>query len=90
MIIQNEVSSNAAIITPIPVLTCESKNDTKEVSREVKGVHLTGAFINLNIYKQTEGFYLPYYQTTFDYDYSSYGSLLVFTLTILNKFNFKQ
>lgn len=29
-------------------------------------------------------------EKTFDYDYSSYGSLLVFTLTILNKFNFKD
>ena len=69
MIIQKEISDDVAVITPIPVLTCESKNDTKEISREVKGAKLTGAFINLHIYKQTEGFYLPYYQTTFDYDY---------------------
>ena len=94
MIIQNEFSDKTAVITPIPVLTCESKNDTKEAYRKVKGVHLTGAFINMNIYKQTEGFYLPYYQTTFDYDYCLQTRLLGYDVMlaqnlVLRKQNYK-
>ena len=95
MIIQKEISDDVAVITPIPVLTCESKNDTKEISREVKGAKLTGAFINLHIYKQTEGFYLPYYQTTFDYDYCltvrhmGYKVILMNNLILRNR-NYKM
>lgn len=95
MIIQEEINEAAAVITPIPVLTCEAKSDTKEVSREVKGANLTGAFINLNIYKQTDGFYLPYYQTTFDYDYCltvrqmGYKVILMNNLILRNR-NFKM
>ena len=95
MIIQNEFDEKTAVITPIPVLTCESKNDTKEAYRKVKGVHLTGAFINMNIYKQTEGFYLPYYQTTFDYDYclnvrqKGYNVILMNNLVLRNR-NYKM
>lgn len=95
MIIQKEISDKVAVVTPIPVLTCESKNDTKETSRLVKGIHLTGAFINVNIYKQTEGFYLPYYQTTFDYDYCltvrqmGYQIMLMNNLVLKNR-NFKM
>jgi rhamnosyltransferase len=95
MIIQNEIKEDVAVITPIPVLTCESKNDTKEPSREIKGAKLTGAFININIYKQTDGFYLPYYQTTFDYDYCltvrqmGYKVLLMNNLILRNR-NFKM
>jgi rhamnosyltransferase len=94
IIIQKEIDDNVAVVSPIPVLTCESKNDTKENSREVRGVHLTGTFININIYKQTEGFYLPYYQTTFDYDYCltvrqmGYKVLLMNNLILRNR-NFK-
>ncbi len=95
MIIQEEINETAAVITPIPVLTCEAKSDTKEVSREVKGANLTGAFINLNIYKKTDGFYLPYYQTTFDYDYCltvrqmGYKVMLMNNLILRNR-NFKM
>ena len=95
MIIQKEIKEDVAVVTPIPVLTCESKNDTKEQSREVKGSKLTGAFININIYKQTDGFYLPYYQTTFDYDYCltvrqmGYKVILMNNLILRNR-NFKM
>lgn len=90
----DEFSDKTAIITPIPVYTCESKNDTKEEKRTIKGCNLTGAFINLHIYKQTEGFYTPYYQTTFDYDYClmvrqmGYDVVLMNNLVLRNK-NYK-
>lgn len=68
-IIENAYGDNVAVVTPLPVFTCESKNDTSEEYRDVLGAHLVGTFINVHIYKNSEGFYEPYYQTTFDYDY---------------------
>lgn len=68
-IINNEFGNDIAVVTPLPVLTCEEKTDTQQVFRDVLGAHLVGSFINVDIYKNSEGFYEPYYQTTFDYDY---------------------
>lgn len=68
-IIQNEYGKNVAVVTPMPVYTCEEKNDVAQIHRDILGAHLVGTFINVHIYKQSDGFYEPYYQTTFDYDY---------------------
>ncbi|MBQ2891599.1 MAG: hypothetical protein IJE45_01745 [Bacilli bacterium] len=68
-IMMGEFSEKDAVITPMPVYTCEENKSSSDIKRNIKGSHLTGAFINLHIYNKTPGFYEPYYQTTFDYDY---------------------
>ncbi len=94
-IIFGEFSNNDAVITPQPVFTCEEPTSSKDEKRTIKGCHLVGTFINLHIYKQTTGFYEPYYQTTFDYDYClmvrkmGYNVVLMNNLVLKNR-NFKQ
>ena len=93
-LIYEEIDRNVAVITPQPVYTCESKNDCADETRLIKGCKLIGTFINLDIYKQTSGFYEPYYQTTFYYDYClmvrkmGYSVLLYNNLVLRNK-NYK-
>lgn len=94
-LILGEIEENNAVISPMPIYTCEERADLKEESRTIKGAHLIGTFINKHIYFQTEGFYEPYYQTTFDYDYClmvrqmGYNILLMNNLVLRNR-NFTQ
>lgn len=89
-IVLKQLPDDAAVITPIPVLTCESKNDIKQEYREIKGCHLTGTFINVDIYKQTPGIYEGYYQTTFDYDYCLSARKQGFKIILLNNLILKN
>ena len=57
------------VLSPYPKYTCELFNPSTEEMREVKGVHLVGAFINVKDYLESNGFDEIYYQTGFDYDY---------------------
>lgn len=90
-ILLNEVEDGVAVISPMPVYTCIDKNDTQVESRLVRGCHLVGTIIDVNIYKTTPGFYEPYYRTTFDYDYclmvreKGYKVLLYNNLVLRNK-----
>lgn len=61
--------SKIAILTPMPLLGCQVYERKAEAMRPIKGCKLIGAFINMDIYNNSEGFKLEYYQTTFDYDY---------------------
>lgn len=94
-LILEEIKDDVAVITPQPVYTCETKEDSNEKERHIKGCKLIGTFINLHIYMQTSGFYVPYYQTTFDYDYcltvrqKGYKILLLNEMVLRNK-NYKS
>ncbi len=94
-LILGEIDENNVVISPMPIYTCEGKNDLKEESRTVKGAHLVGTFINKHIYFTTKGFDINYYQTTFDYDYClmvrelGYNVLLMNNLVLRNR-NFTQ
>lgn len=61
--------SKIAILTPMPLYGCQIYERKSEEIRPVKGCKLIGTFINMDIYNQSNGFDLEYYQTTFDYDY---------------------
>lgn len=93
-IVLGELDENIAVITPMPLFTCESKGVDNNEKRTIKGSHLTGTIINVDIYKQTDGFFEPYYQTTFDYDYClmvrkmGYHVVLMNNLILRNR-NFK-
>lgn len=58
-----------AVLTPMPLLACQTHERKAEEYRSIKGCRLLGALVNLNIYKETRGIKTEYYQTTFDYDY---------------------
>ena len=94
-IIQGEFSNLDAVISPLPIYTCEAKSDEKLEKRNIKGAHLVGTFINTHIYQETSGFYEPYYRTTYDYDYclmvrqKGYNVVLMNNLVLRNR-NFKQ
>ena len=61
--------SKIAILTPMPLFGCQIYERKSEEIRPVKGCRILGTFINMDIYNQSNGFDLEYYQTTFDYDY---------------------
>lgn len=58
-----------AVITPMPLLSCQNHERKAEEYRTIKGCRLLGALVNLDIYPKTKGIKTEYYQTTFDYDY---------------------
>lgn len=89
-IVLKQLPEDAAVITPIPVLTCEEKNDVKQEYRDIKGCHLTGTFINIDIYKQTPGIIEAYYQTTFDYDYCLTVRKLGYKVILMNNLILKN
>ena len=83
-IMLGEFSKDDAVITPMPIYTCEEKKQSQDLKRNIKGAHLTGAFINLHIYKETPGFFEPYYQTTFDYDYCLTVRKMGYNVVLMN------
>jgi len=90
-LILGEIEEDYSVITPTPIYTCEDKSDKNEESRTIRGSHLTGTFINLHIYKESNGIDESYYRTTFDYDYclqtrkKGYKVLLFNNLVLRNK-----
>ena len=83
-IILGEIKEDVAVVSPIPVYTCEAKEDVKEEGRVVKGAHLVGTFINKKIYMSTSGFVKEYYKTTFDYDYCLTTRQMGYTIYLMN------
>ena len=64
-----EAKEKPSVLTPMPLYTCLDKKASDLTVRPIKGCRLTGALLNLQYYKESEGFVREYYQTTFDYDY---------------------
>lgn len=62
-------TSNLAVLTPMPLYACQTHERKAEDYRLIKGCKLLGALVNIEIYKQTDGIKIEYYQTTFDYEY---------------------
>lgn len=60
-----------AVITPMPIFSCEEPSRQDYKYREIKGCRLVGTLINMIYYKE-RGFEPKYYQTTFDYEYCLY------------------
>lgn len=94
-IIEGDVKDNAAVVSAYPLFTCEEKGNEKLISRPIKGCHLVGTIINVDIYKALDGFDESYYETTFDYDYclnarqNNYEVILYNNIILRNR-NFKQ
>lgn len=65
----NSDTSKLAVLTPMPLLSCELHERKAEGYRTIKGCRLIGAFLNVNIYKEHPGIRTDFYQTTFDYEY---------------------
>lgn len=65
----NADTSKLAVLTPMPLLSCELHERKAEEYRSIKGCRLIGALLNVNIYKEHPGIKTEYYQTTFDYEY---------------------
>lgn len=63
-------TSDIAIYTPLPLYGCDLFEHQAEETRYVQGgCNLTGAFINMAIYKLMGGLKKEYYQSMFDYEY---------------------
>lgn len=66
--IEND-TSKTAIITPMPLRGCEAFTRQEEETRKCMGCNFVGVLMNLKLFKESGGFKLDYYQTTFDYEY---------------------
>ena len=79
-----EKMKTCAVLTPYPLYTCEETSQTKEEYRLIKGSHLIGTLINIDIYNQTSGINTIYYQTTFDYDYCLMTRKMGYKIVLMN------
>lgn len=87
--------NDVAVITPIPLYGCQLHERKTETVRYVGGgCKLIGAFVNMNIYKELNGFKKEYYQSTFDYEYCIRARLkgyriLLFNNEVLRNINYR-
>ena len=94
-IIDGDIKDDVAVVSPYPLFTCEEKSDDTLECRSIKGCHLVGTIINVDIYKVLGGFDESYYQTTFDYDYclnarqNNYQVIVYNNIHLRNR-NYKQ
>lgn len=84
-----------AIYTPLPLYGCQMHERKQEETRYVTGgCRLLGAFINVHIFEELNGFKLEYYQGTFDYEYCIRARLkekkiLLFNNEVLRNTNYR-
>mgnify|MGYP003300028949 CR=1 FL=1 len=88
-------TNKIAIYTPLPLYGCQMHERKAEQTRYISGgCRLVGTFINLDIYKEMDGFKKEYYQAMFDYDYCIRVRLkgykiLLFNNEVLRNINYR-
>ena len=88
-------NKDIAIYTPLPLYGCQVHERKSVANRYISGgCRIVGTFVNMNIYKEMNGFKKEYYQSMFDYEYCVRARLkgykiLLFNNEVLRNINYR-